>query len=315
VPVDPAPKNMPTPVVPGPLVECAAVVRVENLHIGARVYVFSTLLAAEVGDAQAFDTTVDVPVAPLLILGDKIFARQIGCGHTSHNSTPPQLVGKAPALKPPHVVPPLDDCMTAVPVDKVEPGALVDVYVNNLLRGTAAAAGTSVTVPISGRLKVGDSVRARQRLCGQVTGLGEPTGVIPSTAKDWPMYHHDAQHSGRVECSDINSSNIATLKAAYPALTLNGDIISVPAVVAGKIYVGTSIPVSIADNQPGGGTLYRIDLATGNIERTFSFVTPAHQGSGQGETGIACTPAVIGRNVYFSALDGNIAAWMQAPSP
>jgi hypothetical protein len=192
VPVDPAPKNMPTPVVPGPLVECATVVRVENLHIGARVYVFSTLLAAEIGDAQAFDTTVDVPVAPLLILGDKIFARQIGCGHTSHNSTPPKVVGKAPALKPPHVVPPLDDCMTTVPVDKVEPGALVDVYVNNLPRCTAAAGGTSVTVPISGRLKVGDSVRARQRLCGQVTGLGEPTGVIPSTAKDWPMYHRAA---------------------------------------------------------------------------------------------------------------------------
>jgi hypothetical protein len=139
VPVDPAPKSMPTPVVPGPLVECASVVRVENLHIGARVYVFSTLLAAEIGDAQVFDTTVDVPVAPLLILGDKVVARQIGCGQTSHDSTPPQTVGSAPTLKAPQVVPPLDDCMSAVPVDQVEPGALVDVYVNNLPRGTAAA--------------------------------------------------------------------------------------------------------------------------------------------------------------------------------
>ncbi len=197
--------------------------------------------------------------------------------------------------------------MSAVPVDKVEPGALVDVYVNNLARGYAAAGGTSVTVPISGRLKVGDGVRARQRLCGQVTALSEPTGVNRSTAKDWPIYHHDAQHSGRVACSDINSSNIATLKPAYPAaLTLDGDIISVPAVVGGKIYIGTSKPVSIGDNVQGGGILYRIDLASGTIEQTFSFVTPPNKGSNQGESGVGCTPAVIGGKVFFSALDGNI---------
>lgn len=118
VPVDPAPKNMPTPHIPGPLIECGAVVRVQNLHIGARVYVFSTLLAGEIGDRQATATTVDVPVGPLLIAGDHIFARQIGCGLISHDSTPPQLVHKAPKLQPPRVVPPLDDCMTAVPVIK-----------------------------------------------------------------------------------------------------------------------------------------------------------------------------------------------------
>jgi outer membrane protein assembly factor BamB len=301
--VDPAPKDMPTPKVPGPLFECASVVRVENLHIGARVYVRSTLLGAELGDVQAFDTTVDVPVAPLLIAGDHVFARQIGCGLTSHASAPPQPVQHAPALKTPQVVPPLDDCMAAVPVNQVVPGALVDVYVNNAWRGSAAAGGTSVSVPITGRLKVGDSVKARQRLCGQITRLPEHgVGVVASHAKNWPMYHHDPQHTGRVACSDITSGTVGLLKLAYPPISLNGHVIAVPAVVDGKIYVGSSVPGA----GKGGGTLYRIDLATGNVEQQFSFVTPQGQGAGQGETGIACTPAVSGGKVYFSGLDGKI---------
>jgi outer membrane protein assembly factor BamB len=304
VPIDPAPNSMPTPHVPGPLFECGAVVRVQNLHNGARVYVFSTLLGAEIGDAQAFANTVDVPVAPLLIAGDHIFARQIGCGLISHDSNPPQLVQRAPKLQPPHVVPPLDDCMTAVPVDQVVPGAFVDVYVNSAPRGTAPSGSTSVIVPIGSRLHVGDEVTARQRLCGQITGLHElRVGVNPSHAKDWPMYHHDPQHSGLVACSDINSTNVGTLKPAYAQpLVLNGHIISVPAVVAGKVYVGTSLPTG----QNQGGTMYRIDLGTGNVEQTFSFVTPANQGSSQGETGIGCTPAISAGKVYFSALDGKI---------
>ena len=65
------------------------------------------------------------------------------------------------------------------------------------------------------------------------------------------MFHHDPQHSGRVACSDITSTNVNSLKLAYPLLTLNGHIITVPAVVAGKIYVGTSLPNGAA----GGGTM------------------------------------------------------------
>ena len=133
--VDTAPMALPTPQVPGPLFECGSVVRVQNLHVGARVTVFSTLLGAEIGEQQAFDTIVDVPVAPLLIKGDHIFAVQIGCGLTSPCSAPPQLVQPEPSLNPPQVVPPLDDCMSVVPVSLVVPGAFVDVYVNNANAG------------------------------------------------------------------------------------------------------------------------------------------------------------------------------------
>jgi outer membrane protein assembly factor BamB len=301
VPVDPAPANMPQPVVPGPLFECGAVVRVTNLHVGARVYVFSTLLAAEIGDAQAFSATVDVGVAPLLIKGDQIFAIQIGCGHTSIHSAKVK-VQPAPALKVPVVGTPLTDCMTAVPVTNVVPGALVDVDVNNAWRGTAAAAATAVSVPISGRLNVGDLVTARQRLCTMISAFSEnKVRVVHSEARNWPIYHHDNQHTGNVACSDITRATVAGLALRH-TVPLNGHMISVPAIVDGKIYVGSSIP----GNGVGGGTLYRIDLPTGGIEKQFSFVTAAGQGAGQGETGIGCTPAVVGGKAYISCLDGKI---------
>jgi outer membrane protein assembly factor BamB len=300
--VDAAPFSMPTPQVPGPLFECGSVVRVQNLHIGARVYVFSTLLGAEIGDQQAFDTTVDVPVAPLLIKGDQIFAVQIGCGLTSHRSAPPQLVHPEPKLNVPQVVPPLDDCLSAVPVSQVIPGAFVDVYVNNAWRGTAAAGTTSIRVSISGRLHVNDFVTARQRLCGDTSEFGKRIGVLPSVAKDWPMYHHDPQHTGRVACSDINSSNVGHLTLAYPPIPLDGFAISVPAVVGGKIFVGSSLAPGAG---PGGGTIYRIDLVTGNIEQSVPFPVAAGQGAEQG-TGIGGTPAVVNGKVYFCVLDGTI---------
>lgn len=41
--VDPQPAALPTPVIPGPLYECAASLRVTNLHPGSRVDVYSTL--------------------------------------------------------------------------------------------------------------------------------------------------------------------------------------------------------------------------------------------------------------------------------
>jgi outer membrane protein assembly factor BamB len=298
VPVDPAPAHMPQPVVPGPLFQCAAVVRVTNLHVGARVYVFSTLLGAEIGDAQAFASTVDVAVAPLLMTGDHIFAVQIGCGHTSIKSAPPVPVKHAPALTVPAVAAPLTDCMTAVRVIHVVPGALVDVYVNKAWRGTAAAPAATVNVPISGHLNVGDVVTARQRLCTMISDFSEnAVRVVHSQARDWPLFHHDPQHTGNVACSDITRATVGGLALRH-TIPLNGHMISVPAIVDGKVYVGSSLPV-------GGGTLYRIDLATGGIEKHFSFAA-AGPGAGQGESGIGCTPAVVAGKVYFSCLDGQI---------
>ena len=86
--VDPAPSSLPTPKVHEPLFECGAAVRVSNLQVGGRVYVISSMLGAPIGERTADTAEVDVPVAPLLMRNDKIFAVQRGCGLVSSSPTP-----------------------------------------------------------------------------------------------------------------------------------------------------------------------------------------------------------------------------------
>lgn len=174
--VDKAPASLPTPKVHDPLFECGAAVRVSNLHVGARVYVYSSLLGAPIGERTAHAVEVDVPVAPLLIAGDKIFAVQRGCGLVSSKSMV-VVVGKIEKLKAPHVAEPLFSCENAVRVTDVVPGARVDVYVNGIFRGTAVGGGTDLMVDVSGQLTVGDSVTALQRLCQHISPLSKPVIV------------------------------------------------------------------------------------------------------------------------------------------
>ena len=174
--VDKAPSSLPTPKVQDPLFECAAVVRVSNLHPGSRVYVFSTLLGAPIGEKQTYATETDVSVAPLLIKGDRIFAVQRGCGLVSSKSAEVE-VRAVRELPPPKVAKPLYSCESIVRVDNVVPGARVDVYVNGIFRGTEKTGGTTAFVPVSGTLNVGDSVTARQRLCSIVSTFSQPVSV------------------------------------------------------------------------------------------------------------------------------------------
>jgi outer membrane protein assembly factor BamB len=188
--------------------------------------------------------------------------------------------------------------MTSVPVTNVIPGALVDVFVNGVWKGTVAAGASNITVGVNGRLKVGDMVTARQRLCTMISGFGRTVRVVHSQDRNWPMLHHDGQHTGLATCSDITSSTVGNLVLVTDPVHLEGSVLSVPSIVDGKIYVGTSTP--------GGGTMYRVDLASGAVEHQFSFATPAGQLSEQGEGGIGCSPAVTGGRVYFSCLDGKV---------
>lgn len=174
--VDAAPSSLPTPKTQDPLFACGAAVRVSNLHVGGRVYVYSTLLDAPIGERTATTSEVDVPVAPLLIEDDEIYAIQRGCGLVSSKSN---VVKVRPheRLGPPTVAPPLYSCDQAVRVTDVTPGARVDVYVNGIFRGTAASGDDTISVGISGELQVGDSVTALQRLCEDISPLSKPLGV------------------------------------------------------------------------------------------------------------------------------------------
>lgn len=127
-----------------------------------------------------------------------------------------------------------------------------------------------------------------------------PTGATPKTgntlSNDWWMYHGDERHSGNAAGqSAITSSSIQRLNSLH-RIVLNDPIISVPAIVQGKIYVGTK-------SVRNGGALYKIDLASGAINGTFAV---PFAGGGVWDSGIGATPAVVNGKVYFSSLDGKI---------
>lgn len=176
VKVHKAPDKLNQPKIPGPLFECAAVVHVENLHPGTRVYVWSRQLEAPIGEQHVYSDEADVPVAPLLIAEDEIFAIAIGCGLESERSNSVS-VRKLDRLEPPEVVAPVYACPAPVKVKDVVPGARVDIYINDIWAGTALAGESEVEVPVQvGEIQVGDVVKARQRFCNRVTALGK--GVV-----------------------------------------------------------------------------------------------------------------------------------------
>lgn len=116
-------------------------------------------------------------------------------------------------------------------------------------------------------------------------------------AIDWPMLMHDAQHTGRAHCSGIDSSTVTKLRERY-RVSVNGRVNSQPAIVGGRIYVGTMD----ASGTGIGGVLYKVNMTTGVVEGSFAVDDgPARQGRG-----IGSTPAVVSGKVYVSALNGKL---------
>jgi outer membrane protein assembly factor BamB len=117
-------------------------------------------------------------------------------------------------------------------------------------------------------------------------------------SQDWWMYHHDAEHSGHASgCSSIRSTNVAQMILwRTVALPGAGTVWTIPTIVAGKIYAGT------VDNPGGGGTLYKVDLTSGAVEKTFGVAmrTPAYS------QGIGGSPAVVNGKVYFTDIPGRV---------
>ena len=115
---------------------------------------------------------------------------------------------------------------------------------------------------------------------------------------DWSMYQHDVRHTGQASgTSDIRSTNVHTMIQQSRVL-LDGTVFSKPSIVDGKIYLGSGI----ASNETAGGTLYKIDLATGNVEGTFATSGLAFYPW----RGIGGSPAVVGGRVYFTGVHGKV---------
>lgn len=206
--VDKAPSKLPTPKVHEPLYECGAAVRVSNVHIGARVYVYSSMLGAPIGELTADAAQVDVPVAPLLIKGDKIYAVQRGCGLVSSKSNV-AVVGVIERLPAPKVVDPLFSCEARVRLANVVPGARVDVYVNGIFAGSGVGGGTDLSVGVSAPLKVGDSVTAQQRLCQHISPMSKAV-IVQEFLGRWRQ---------------VGGSNAAGILAVHAALLHTGKIV------------------------------------------------------------------------------------------
>jgi hypothetical protein len=249
--VDPAPGSLPQPQVHDPLFECAAVVRVSNLHPGARVYVYSTLLGAPIGERLVYTTEADVSVAPLLIRGDDIFAVQRGCGLVSSRSVPVR-VQAVERLRPPTVAIPLYGCEGGVTVLDVVPGARVDVFVNGIFRGTEKTGGNTVFVPVSGTLVAGDSVTARQRLCEHVSPLSQPV-IVEEFLGRWRRIGGDDY----AEILAVHAALLPTGKIVY----FGGDQHTASLNVAGdvdhtRLFDCTTHAISIVTGLPGNVDLF-----------------------------------------------------------
>jgi outer membrane protein assembly factor BamB len=129
---------------------------------------------------------------------------------------------------------------------------------------------------------------------------------------DWWTYQHDQRHTGQASgASDIRSTTVSRL-VKQPDVVVDGPVITKPSIVDGKIYVGTG-------KQGGtGGTLYKIDLATGNVEGKFPT-------AGDGTafytwvSGIGGSPTIVNGKVYFTGVHGKVycieAATMTASPP
>jgi outer membrane protein assembly factor BamB len=116
-------------------------------------------------------------------------------------------------------------------------------------------------------------------------------------SQDWWMYQHDAQHSGHASgASDITSTNVATM-VEQPPITVQGNIVSKPSIVGGKIYIGSS-----RSGAGPGGILYKFDLATGTKEGEF----PTSGTAFYSYQGIGGSPTIVNGKVYFTGVHGTV---------
>ncbi len=128
--------------------------------------------------------------------------------------------------------------------------------------------------------------------------------TTPATAPTgWWMHHGDPEHTGFVSDSPINSSNASKL-AVFKELQLGGPVLSTPAVTDGYVYVGTANAHGAVGSN--GGTLYKIELATGTVAARFDWNIEPQDRDAHGFCGMGCTPAVVGGKVYFVAFNAKL---------
>lgn len=131
--------------------------------------------------------------------------------------------------------------------------------------------------------------------------MAEPT--------QWWMFHGDPAHTGYATGSNIDSALLESGKfGLLHSMNVGGSILSVPAVCDGFIYVGLANS-RLPDQPPGklrGGSLLKIELATGTTVQTFNWVIDPAERDAHGFCGMGSTPTVIGGFVYFIGFNAKL---------
>jgi hypothetical protein len=114
---------------------------------------------------------------------------------------------------------------------------------------------------------------------------------------DWWMYQANERHSGHaMGWSDIRSTNVNCMHL-LPPTPVAGPVYTKPAIVDGKIYVGS------IETGATGGTLYKIDLYTGHVDGRYETpILPATYGI----RGVGGSPAVVDGFAYFTSIHGRV---------
>ena len=130
---------------------------------------------------------------------------------------------------------------------------------------------------------------------------------MSQTPSDWYTFHGDTERSGYVSSSGITTANVSQLKTLH-TLELGGPILSTPAIVEGDSSMSARPNGARVDGElsPNGGSLHKIDLETGVIVASYSWLTDRAEGDTHGFTGMGCTPTVVDGRVYFSAFNGRL---------
>lgn len=120
------------------------------------------------------------------------------------------------------------------------------------------------------------------------------------------MYHAGYGHGGNAsQGSPLNSGNVnpGQFKLLHQ-IQVNGSILSVPAIVDGSVYVG----LANSHELPGsnGGALQKYNLATGTLEKEYTWPIEVKDRDSHGFTGMGCTPTVINGFVYFIGFDAKL---------
>jgi len=163
------PSSLSPPIVAAPIHVCAKAVHVSGFIPHATIRVFANAVEV-IGNATPYFGFADIALTRELNLGDAITATQEVNGVTSAQSWSPVTVTPYPAALPKPVVGrDIFGCGQVVPVDHLEPSAVVRVFQDGVLIGEQQATRTWQPVIVSS-LTAGRSITAVQVACPDRAG-------------------------------------------------------------------------------------------------------------------------------------------------